>query len=58
MDAEVFMPADQIDPHYGRGLRQALKHGVEILAYDVSIDLAGIKLNRKIPLCPNLRLKI
>ena len=51
MDADVFEPADQIDPDYGYGLRQAVKHGVEVLAYDVSIDLAGIKLNRKIPCC-------
>ena len=49
MDADVFEPADQIDPDYGHGLRHAVKRGVEVLAYDVSIDLAGIKLNRKIP---------
>jgi sugar fermentation stimulation protein A len=49
MDARSFEPADQIDPAYGRGLRRAVSQGVEILAYDVSIDLTGIKLNRKIP---------
>ena len=49
MDAKVFKPADHIDPEYGRGLRRAVKEGLEILAYDVTIDLNGIKLNRKIP---------
>jgi sugar fermentation stimulation protein A len=48
MDASVFKPADQIDPAYGNGLRRVVKRGVEIIAYDVAIDLAGIKLNRKI----------
>jgi sugar fermentation stimulation protein A len=49
MDARVFKPADQIDPDYGKGLRRVVNQGVEILIYDVFIDLAGIKLNRKIP---------
>jgi sugar fermentation stimulation protein A len=49
MDALVFRPADHIDPEYGRGLRDAGGHGVEIMAYDVAIDLAGIKLNRRLP---------
>ena len=49
MDAKVFKPADHIDPEYGRGLRRAVQGGLEILAYDVAIDLNGIKLNRKIP---------
>ncbi|CAB1059989.1 Sugar fermentation stimulation protein SfsA [Olavius sp. associated proteobacterium Delta 1] len=49
MDARVFEPADQIDPDYGKGLRRAVKRGVEVLIYDVAIDLVGIKLNRKIP---------
>lgn len=49
MDAKTFQPADHIDPAYGRELRQALKHGVEILVYDTRIDLKTISLNRKIP---------
>ena len=50
MDARVFKPADHIDPDYGRGLRRAVRCGVEILAYDVAIDLKCISLNRKIPI--------
>jgi sugar fermentation stimulation protein A len=49
MDAAAFKPADHIDSEYGMGLRRAVKRGLEILAYDVAIDLNGIKLNRKIP---------
>ena len=49
MDAKIFKPADHIDPEYGEGLRQAVKGGLEVLAYDVAIDLNGIKLNRKMP---------
>jgi len=40
---------NEIDPEYGQGLRQAVKGGLEVLAYDVAIDLNGIKLNRKMP---------
>ncbi len=50
MDARVFSPADHIDPDYGKGLRKAIKNGVEVLIYDVRIDLEGIYLNRPIPL--------
>ena len=49
MDAKTFQPADHIDPAYGRQLREALKHGVEILVYDTRINLKAIRLNRKIP---------
>jgi sugar fermentation stimulation protein A len=49
MDAATFQPADHIDPAYGKELRQALEHGVEILVYDTQIDLETIRLNRKIP---------
>ena len=49
MDARVFRPADHIDPEYGRRLRQAVETGVEVLAYDVRINLQGIELNKNIP---------
>lgn len=48
-DARVFSPADQVDPEYGRLLRRALKAGVEILAYDVRIDLDRIALHQPLP---------
>ena len=49
MDATVFKPADHIDPEYGKGLRRAVRRGVEILVYDVHIDLERIRLKRRIP---------
>ncbi|MBW2096113.1 MAG: DNA/RNA nuclease SfsA [Deltaproteobacteria bacterium] len=49
MDAHVFRPADHIDPAYGRELRKALKNGVEILVYDVRLDLKGISLSHPLP---------
>jgi sugar fermentation stimulation protein A len=49
MDAETFKPADHIDPAYGRELRKAQQHGVEIIVYDVAIDLNYIRLNRELP---------
>ncbi|PIE67793.1 MAG: DNA/RNA nuclease SfsA [Deltaproteobacteria bacterium] len=49
MDAGSFAPADTIDPAYGKKLRQAAEHGVEILVYDVFIDLQGIRLNAPLP---------
>lgn len=49
MDAKAFSPADHIDPAYGKELRTAVRNGVEILAYDVSMDLDGIALNRSLP---------
>ena len=49
MDADCFYPADSIDPAYGAALRQAAAGGVEVLAYDTAIDLAGIRLRRRLP---------
>jgi sugar fermentation stimulation protein A len=49
MDAQRFRPADGIDPAYGAELREAHKNGVEILVYDVLIDLKKIVLNKCIP---------
>lgn len=48
MDAKVFKPADPIDPAYGKELRKAVRNGVEIIVYDVFLDLKGIRLNRRL----------
>ena len=50
MDAEEFRPADYIDPLYGAELRRARMGGIEILAYDVNIDLNRIELNKRLPI--------
>ncbi len=49
MDARVFSPAAAVDPDYAAGLRGAASAGVEVLAYDVHIDLAGIRLRGRLP---------
>jgi sugar fermentation stimulation protein A len=49
MDARHFEPADAVDPAYGLVLRAAAAAGVEVLAYDVDIDLAAIRLARRVP---------
>lgn len=49
MDAGRFAPADRIDPAYGIELRKAATNGVEILAYDVRLDLERILVGRSVP---------
>lgn len=49
VDATAFQPADDIDPAYGEALRRARRAGVEILAYDVQIDLREMRLNGRLP---------
>ena len=49
MDAARFRPADHIDPAYGEELRKAIQTGVEILVYDVVLDMEGIRLNQGLP---------
>ncbi len=46
MDARLFMPADHIDPAYGRELRRAVSDGVEVMVYDTILDTEGIRLSR------------
>jgi sugar fermentation stimulation protein A len=50
MDTEIFRPAHHIDPDYSQELKRAVKEGVEILAYDVLLDLKGLSLNKKLPI--------
>jgi len=46
-----FAPADDIDPEYGRLLRQAQQHGVKISAYGFKLDPeSGVRLNTAEPL--------
>jgi len=48
-DARFFTPAETIDPDYSACLREVVSAGVEIVAYDVSIDLDRITLGRPLP---------
>jgi sugar fermentation stimulation protein A len=49
MDAERFEPAREIDPAYAAELARAVAGGVEVLAWDVAIDLNRITLRRPLP---------
>ncbi|GAB4271428.1 MAG: DNA/RNA nuclease SfsA [Candidatus Rifleibacteriota bacterium] len=43
-------PADEIDPEYGKLLRQAVKSGVEALALEVKVNEKGLAIVGSIPL--------
>ncbi len=49
MDALRFELATRIDPAYGKELKRAVRRGVEILVYDVRLDLTGIQVNGPLP---------
>lgn len=52
-DVKAVRPADEIDPGYGRALREAIASGVEVLAYRARVTRRGITLSRRIPVvCP------
>ncbi len=52
-DVREFRPADDIDPEYGQLLREAIKSGVEALAYSAKISPQGIELITNVPVtCP------
>ena len=43
-------PADDIDPAYGRALREAADAGVELLAYSTAVEPARIELAERLPI--------
>jgi len=48
-DCERFVPADAIDPAYGRALRQAVARGVETYALAAKPAKDGVTLTRRLP---------
>lgn len=48
-DARSVRPADEIDPAYGQGLRQALRSGVEALAYKAVVTPRGVRIGERLP---------
>jgi len=48
-DCSSMAPADDVDPVYGKLLRQVTAAGVEALAYRTRCSLRGIELDRKVP---------
>ncbi|MBL8447090.1 MAG: DNA/RNA nuclease SfsA [Zoogloeaceae bacterium] len=54
-DVREIRPADDIDPRYGRGLREAIAAGVEVWGLGATITLDEIKVDRLLPMvCPPL----
>lgn len=52
-DVNEVRPADDIDPTYGRTLREALAEGVEVLAYRATMHPEGVALAERVPVvCP------
>jgi len=49
-DAQSMAPADGIDPHYGRLLREVAAAGVEVLPYRARVTLGSIVLRDRLPL--------
>ncbi len=54
-DVTEVRPADEIDPAYGRALREAMAAGVEIYALGATVGVDAITLERPLPvICPSL----
>jgi len=52
-DVREVRPADNIDPDYGRTLREALGAGVEVIAYRAKLSPEAVVLAERIPVvCP------
>ena len=49
-DCPAIRPADEIDPEYGRTLRQSVKAGVEVLANRARVTERAISLGKAVPL--------
>ncbi len=50
MDAKEFAPAAAIDKAYAEKLQFAMENGVEVLAYDVCIDIPNMKIRNLVPM--------
>ncbi len=48
-DADVFAPADHLDPQWGKALRLAQKAGVSVWAWRADLNLERIKLDVPLP---------
>lgn len=48
-EATTFVPADQIDPEYGRLLREAAESGVEVLAYRTLTTPQENRVDQRLP---------
>lgn len=49
-DCRYFTSADDLDPAYGAGLREALRRGVEAVCYQCSVTVDGIDIGKALPI--------
>jgi sugar fermentation stimulation protein A len=49
-DCTAFAPADDVDPAYGRALREAVRGGVDVLAYRATAGPDGIAVDCPLPI--------
>ena len=47
-DVDTFAPAESIDPTYANLLRKAYKAGVEVLAYQCSLNEKGVEISKRL----------
>jgi sugar fermentation stimulation protein A len=48
-DCSAFAACHDLDPAYARGLAEAAKRGVEVLAYGCEVRIDGVRLARRMP---------
>jgi sugar fermentation stimulation protein A len=48
-DTRLVRPADEIDPEYGKVLREVHQQGVEVLAYRADISTSAMTLGERLP---------
>lgn len=48
-DAEVVRPADDVDPAYGKALREAVSRGVDVMAWRLRVSPEGLEVDRPLP---------
>jgi sugar fermentation stimulation protein A len=48
-DCDAFDAAADLDPAYAAKLRDAARHGVEVLCYGCDIEVTGVRLGRRLP---------
>ena len=49
-DCTQFAPADEIDPAYGKKLREVIAHGVEAICYDCTLNEHEITVRKALPI--------
>ena len=49
-DVTTFAPADEIDPKYGKALREVVAEGVEAMAWSTAVEPRRFELLKPLPI--------